>query len=89
MGLPLILSFVVVFTHASTRLAPESDDERPPVRKGPNRYLQYLVRYVHRVAFANSRLIRIADGEVSHQTRWFDGNLEIRVGFQKFFAVPA
>ena len=32
LGWPLVLPFVLVFTHASTRLAPESDTERPPVR---------------------------------------------------------
>ena len=36
-----------------------------PAVQGSERVLQYLARYVHRVAFANSRLVRIEDGQVT------------------------
>jgi hypothetical protein len=36
-----------------------------PTVQGTEKVLQYLGRYVHRVAFANSRLLRIADGQVT------------------------
>jgi hypothetical protein len=36
-----------------------------PAVQGTEKVLQYLARYVHRVAFANSRLICIADGQVT------------------------
>jgi Putative transposase len=37
---------------------------------GPERVLEYLGRYTHRVAIANSRLVEFADGQVSF--RWKD-----------------
>ena len=43
-------------------------DCRPTVH-GTERILQYLARYVHRVAFSNSRLIRISDREVTFRYR--------------------
>ena len=36
-----------------------------PAVQGAEKVLQHLARYVHRVAFADSRLVRIADGEVT------------------------
>ena len=36
-----------------------------PAVQGTEKVLQYLARYVHRVAFANSRLVRIEDGQVT------------------------
>ncbi len=36
-----------------------------PAVQGTERVLQYLARYVHRVAFANSRLVKIEDGQVT------------------------
>ena len=42
---------------------------KPPFG-GPEQVLAYLGRYTHRVAIANSRLIRLADGEVDF--RWKD-----------------
>ena len=36
-----------------------------PTVQGTEKVLQYLARYVHRVAFANSRLLSLADGQVT------------------------
>jgi hypothetical protein len=36
-----------------------------PTVQGAEKVLQYLARYVHRVAFANSRLLSLADGQVT------------------------
>jgi len=36
-----------------------------PAVQGSERVLQYLARYVHRIALANSRLVRIEDGQVT------------------------
>jgi hypothetical protein len=36
-----------------------------PAVQGSERILQYLARYVHRIALANSRLVRIEDGQVT------------------------
>ena len=36
-----------------------------PTVQGTEKVLEYLARYVHRVAFANSRLVHIADGRVT------------------------
>ena len=36
-----------------------------PTVQGTEKVLEYLARYVHRVAFANSRLVRIEDGQVT------------------------
>jgi hypothetical protein len=36
-----------------------------PAVQGSEKVLQYLARYVHRVAFANSRLVRTEDGQVT------------------------
>lgn len=36
-----------------------------PTVQGSEKVLRYLARYVHRVAFANSRLVRITDGRVT------------------------
>ena len=47
-----------------------------PTIQGSEKVLQYLARYVHRVAFANSRLVRITDDGVTfryqqrRQRRW-------------------
>ncbi len=47
-----------------------------PTVQGTEKVLRYLGRYVHRTAFANSRLIRIEDGQVTfrykvrRQRRW-------------------
>ena len=41
---------------------------KPPFG-GPNQVLAYLGRYTHRVAIANSRLIKLDDGRVSFQWR--------------------
>jgi len=35
-----------------------------PVAQGPDKILQYLGRYVHRVAISNSRIVAVADGQV-------------------------
>jgi len=43
---------------------------------GPERVLEYLGRYTHRVAIANSRLVAFADGEVAF--RWKDYRHESR-----------
>src|SRR3546814_20438407 len=42
---------------------------KPPFG-GPARALAYLGRYTHRVAIANSRLVRVTDGQVAF--RWRD-----------------
>jgi hypothetical protein len=42
---------------------------KPPFG-GPQRVLEYLGRYTHRVAIANSRLVAFADGQVAF--RWKD-----------------
>jgi hypothetical protein len=42
---------------------------KPPFG-GPQRVLEYLGRYTHRVAIANSRLVALADGQVAF--RWKD-----------------
>jgi hypothetical protein len=36
-----------------------------PAVQGSERVLQYLARYVHRIALANSRLVRVEDGQVT------------------------
>jgi hypothetical protein len=36
-----------------------------PTVQGTEKVLQYLARYVHRVAFANSRLLSLEDGQVT------------------------
>jgi hypothetical protein len=43
---------------------------------GPERVLEYLGRYTHRVAIANSRLVEFDNGEVAFQ--WKDYRLESR-----------
>jgi hypothetical protein len=48
---------------------------KPPFG-GPERVLEYLGRYTHRVAIANSRLIEFAEGEVAFQ--WKDYRHEAR-----------
>ena len=48
---------------------------KPPFG-GPERVLEYLGRYTHRVAIANSRLVEFADGQVSF--RWKDYRHESR-----------
>ena len=40
-----------------------------PAVQGTEKVLEYLARYVHRVAFANSRLTRVADGQVTFRYR--------------------
>ena len=42
---------------------------KPPFG-GPQQVLKYLVRYTHRVAIANQRLVALQDGHVSF--RWKD-----------------
>lgn len=50
---------------------PQSVWEKPwvvyckPTVQGAEKVLQYLARYVHRVAFSNSRILRIAEGRVT------------------------
>ena len=48
---------------------------KPPFG-GPERVLEYLGRYTHRVALANSRLVEFTDGQVSF--RWKDYRHESR-----------
>jgi hypothetical protein len=36
-----------------------------PAVQGSERVLRYLARYVHRIALANSRLVRVEDGQVT------------------------
>lgn len=45
---------------------------------GPERVLEYLGRYTHRVALANSRLIDFSDGQVAF--RWKDSRRDSRHG---------
>jgi len=56
---------------------------KPPFG-GPERVLEYLGRYTHRVAIANSRLVAFADGEVAF--RWKDYRHASR---QKVMCLPA
>lgn len=56
---------------------------KPPFG-GPERVLEYLGRYTHRVAIANSRLVEFADGAVTF--RWKDYRHESR---HKVMRLPA
>lgn len=56
---------------------------KPPFG-GPERVLEYLGRYTHRVAIANSRLVEFADDEVAF--RWKDYRREAR---HKVMRLPA
>jgi predicted Zn-ribbon and HTH transcriptional regulator len=38
-----------------------------PTVQGTEKVLQYLARYVHRVAFTNSRLVHVGDGQVKYR----------------------
>lgn len=56
---------------------------KPPFG-GPERVLEYLGRYTHRVAIANSRLVDISDGQVAF--RWKDYRHDRRLGVMRLDA---
>lgn len=58
---------------------------KPPFG-GPERVLEYLGRYTHRVAIANSRLVDFADGQVAFQ--WKDYRHESRHKVMRLPPVP-
>jgi hypothetical protein len=54
-----------------------------PAVQGSEKVLRYLARYVHRTAFANSRLVRIEDGQVTFHYQ------DRRAGRWKTMTLPA
>lgn len=56
---------------------------KPPFG-GPDRVLEYLGRYTHRVAIANSRLVAFDDGQVTF--RWKDYRRDSRQGLMRLQA---